>query len=380
MKYVLQLLRILVGILFIFSGLVKANDPAGLANKMVEFFDVLHIAFLIPYALGFSVLMIAFEIIAGVALLLGFAFRTFSFLLLLLIIFFAFLTGYVYYWDVIMHSAKVRECGCFGDCIKISNSATFWKDIALLIGSVILFAGRKQIRPLLPRYPNTALFILAAFFAFGVQWWALEHLPFHDCMPYAVGKNLCEGVKPPSGSHPDVYKSMLLYKNLKTGATQNFSQENYPWEDTVNWVFVSRTDSLVSKGNSDPEIKDFQPKDYAGNDYTDAILQDPGYKFLLFLKDPPNARADHMDRLKDLFTQASAKGITCIVLCSASKAAADEWHTKWGVPAEYYSFDATANKTAIRSDPGLMLLQGCTVRGKWSFRDYPKNLAESGVR
>ena len=137
----LWVLRIVVGGLFIFSGLVKANDPHGLANKMTEFLepDKLNIPWLMPHVLMLSIMMIAFEIIAGIAMILGIAYRAFSFLIVLLTAFFTFLTAYVYYWDVIMHNPKVRECGCFGDCIKISNSATFWKDIALLIGVLILF-------------------------------------------------------------------------------------------------------------------------------------------------------------------------------------------------------------------------------------------------
>src|SRR5690606_21255361 len=108
----LQVLRVFLGAFFIFSGLVKANDPSGLANKMVEFFEpgVLNIPFLIPHALTFSVIMIASEIIMGVALLIGFAWRFFAWPMLALNVFFTFLTGYVYYWDVIMHSSKVREC------------------------------------------------------------------------------------------------------------------------------------------------------------------------------------------------------------------------------------------------------------------------------
>lgn len=96
MKYILWLIRLIVGVLFIFSGLVKANDPLGLSYKMDEFFEVWGMLWATKYSLLLSVLMIGFEIIAGVALLIGAAFGVFSFLLLLLIIFFTFLTAYVY--------------------------------------------------------------------------------------------------------------------------------------------------------------------------------------------------------------------------------------------------------------------------------------------
>jgi uncharacterized membrane protein YphA (DoxX/SURF4 family) len=378
----LQVLRVIMGLLFIFSGLVKANDPSGLANKMTEFFEpaVLDMPWLIPHVLTFSVILITCEIVFGVALLLGFAWRFFAWPMLALNIFFTFLTAYIYYWDVIKHSAKVRECGCFGDCIKISNSETFWKDVILLIIALILFIYAKRIRPLFPKYPNTAAFILAVFFAIGVQWWALEHLPFHDCMPYAVGKNICEGMKPPKECVQDSVEMVFIYKH-------NGKQEEVPMahiaEIDSTWEYVDRKEKIVRKGNGlcDPPIKDFVVNDYSGTNYTEPMLQDPGYKFLLLIKDPAHARKDNLDRLKALSAEASAKQIPIYILSSGSREANDAWRNMAGLAsAEFYTFDQTASKTAMRTDPGLMLLEGCTIRGKWSFRDYPKSLAEAGVK
>lgn len=372
----LQFLRIAVGLLFIFSGVVKANDPMGLANKMTEFFEpsVWNMPWMIPYALPLSVLMIAFEIIAGVALLLGFMFRLFSLFLLLLNIFFTFLTAYVYYWDVIMHSAKVRECGCFGDCIKISNAETFWKDVVLLAAALILFLFRNRIRPLLPKYPNTAIFVLSIFFAFGVQWWALEHLPFYDCMPYKVGNNIPEHMKLPPGSTPAEYQSTFIYK--KDGQSKEFTQDNLPWEDTT-WVFEDRTDKLIKPAVGEAAIKDFSVSDFEGNNYTDAILQDPGYTYLLFVKNPQKARTDNMDRLQRLMQDAKKNNIPFYVLSSGNKQATEDWKKKWNLSyAELYTLDGTANKTAVRTDPGLILIKAGTIMGKWSFRDYPDKVAK----
>jgi hypothetical protein len=324
---------------------------------------------MIPYVLPLSILMIGFEIIAGVALLLGFAFRVFSLFLLLLNIFFTFLTAYVYYWDVIMHSAKVRECGCFGDCIKITNSETFWKDVALLAASLILFLFRRKIRPLLPKYPNTAIFVLSIFFAFFIQWWALEHLPFHDCMPYKVGNNIWEKRQLPPGSTPAVYESVFTYK--KDGKTKDFAQDNLPWEDTT-WVFVDRKDKVIKEAVGEAEIKDFTVSDYAGNDYTEPLLKEAGYTYLLFVKNPATARTDNMDRLQRLIKDSQKKGVNFYVLSSGTKEATEAWKARWKLDGvELYTIDGTANKTALRSDPGLLLIKAGTIQGKWSFRDYP---------
>ena len=143
MRILLNITRIIVGVLFIFSGLMKANDPLGLSYKMQEFFEVWGWSFLDNYTLAFSVAMIAFEIIAGVAVLVGWQMKLFSWLLLLLIVFFTFLTGYA------LFSGKIRECGCFGDCIPLTADQSFMKDLILLVLIGFIFWQRNNIKPAL---------------------------------------------------------------------------------------------------------------------------------------------------------------------------------------------------------------------------------------
>lgn len=362
MKYILWLIRIVVAVLFIFSGLVKANDPLGLSYKMDEFFEVWNMHWMMPYSLILSIVMIAFEIIAGVALLLGYAYRVFSFLLLALITFFTFLTAYV------LFSGKIKECGCFGDCIKISNEETFWKDVALLVLGIVLVVYRNRIKPVLGGYPGTALMILTAFFAFGMQWYALEHLPYHDCLPYKVGVNITEDRKIPAGAIPDQYESIMIYE--KDGVKKEFTMENYPWEDTT-WVFVDRKDKLVKKGNAEAKIKDFVITDYDGNEYTEQILSAPGYTFLWFVKDTKKAREDNMDKLKELALACNAANVPFYLLCSSNREEAEAFLKKHGIAADLLVLDGTVSKTAIRSNPGLMLIEQGVIKGKWSHRDYP---------
>src|ERR1700712_4988879 len=140
-KTFLNTVRLLVGILFIFSGLIKANDPLGLSYKMQEFFDVWNMPALDAYTLALSVIMIVFEIVAGVAVIVGWRMKLFSWLLLLLIIFFSFLTGYA------VLSGKIKECGCFGNCIPLQAMGSFIKDLFLLVLILILFFYRKEIVP-----------------------------------------------------------------------------------------------------------------------------------------------------------------------------------------------------------------------------------------
>jgi hypothetical protein len=372
MKYVLWLIRIVVGVLFIFSGVVKANDPLGLSYKMNEFFEVWHTYWAMPYSLSMSVMMIAFEIIAGVAVLLGYAQKVFSVLLLLLITFFTFLTAYV------LFSGKIKECGCFGDCIKITNEETFWKDVALLVLGLVLYIYRNRIEPVFSNKIGTPLMILTVVLSFGMQAYALKHLPFHDCLSYKVGANLVVDTKPPANAIPDVYETRMIYKNKKTGTTQEFTDKNYPWQDTVNWEYVSAESKLVKKGNAEPKIHDYIISDYDGNDQTESILNQPGYTFLLYVQDVEKAHTDNMHKLHDLIEDAEKNNVPVYMLCSSAKADAEAFRKKNGIDkAIIYVFDKTVSKTALRSDPGLMLLEQGVVRGKWSYADYPVTLEDA---
>ena len=134
--------RILVGLLFIFSGLVKINDPLGFSYKLEEYFEVFHISFLNGFALTLSIILCSLEIILGFALLIGVRAVSVAWGLLLLIVFFAFLTFYSAYFQV------VQTCGCFGDAIPLTPWQSFSKDLVLLLLILILFQQRKNIQPL----------------------------------------------------------------------------------------------------------------------------------------------------------------------------------------------------------------------------------------
>ncbi|MCC6187144.1 MAG: DoxX family protein [Chitinophagaceae bacterium] len=365
MKYILWLLRIIVGALFIFSGLIKANDPLGLAYKMNEFFDVWGMSGLASISLGLSVLMIGFEIIAGIGLLLGASFRLFSFLLLLLTLFFTFLTAYVYLTD------KIKECGCFGDCIKISNAETFWKDVVLTILVVILFIYRNKVQPLFNNKITAALMIVTVVFAFGIQWRTLNYLPTYDCLAYKKGANIWEQMQPPPGSTPDVYKNVMTYE--KDGKRQDFDETNYPWQDTT-WKFIDNKPVLIQKGNSDPAIKDFVLNDYNGNDLTESLLKEPGYTFLLYIRDVKKASLENIDRLQNLVAKANQLNVPFYVLSSSSQSDAEKFATDYKLQgAQWLIIDGTVSKTAMRSNPGLMMLKDGTIQEKWSFKTYPKD-------
>jgi uncharacterized membrane protein YphA (DoxX/SURF4 family) len=362
MKYVLWFLRIAIGLLFIFSGLVKANDPLGLTYKMDEVFDVWHIDIFQHYTLAFSLIMIALEIVCGVAMIVGSAFRFFIVVMLLLNIFYTFLTGYALVTD------NIKECGCFGDCFKLSNMATFLKDVVLLAVSLFLFIFRNRVVPLFKAYVNTSIMILSSFLSFGIQWWALEHLPFHDCLPYKPGNNLWQKMQAAPDATPPVMETTLIYE--KNGVKKEFNEKNLPWQDTT-WHFVDQKVKVISEGTGQPEIPhDFAFNDLNGNDSTEAILTAKGYRFILFVREDFNKA--NMERITSLMNDCAKQNVPFVLAWSADKSELADFQKSYGVQnAPVYLMDGTVSKTALRSNPGLMLLHDGVVDHKWSYRDYP---------
>ncbi|MCY7293008.1 MAG: DoxX family membrane protein, partial [Ferruginibacter sp.] len=179
MKVLVTTARILTGALFIFSGLVKAIDPKGLAFKMQEFFEAWSGSGFMPglmksldqYALGFSILMITLEVVVGIALLIGWKKKLTVWILFLLILFFTFLTSYV------LFTGKIRACGCFGDCIPLTPVQTFTKDIILLILVILLLFNTKYITPIAKPLFSLLYILGATILVLFLQWYVLRNLP-----------------------------------------------------------------------------------------------------------------------------------------------------------------------------------------------------------
>ena len=367
MKILISVCRFLVGVLFIFSGLVKADDPLGLSYKMQEFFEVWNFHWLDNFTLAFSILMIVFEIVAGVAILLGWRMKLFSWLLLLLIVFFTFLTGYAYL------SGKVRECGCFGDCIPLTAGQSFMKDLILLLLIVFLFMVRGQIRPILNQTGSVAVLVLATLFSFAFQWYVLVHLPVVDCLPYKAGNNIPEKMKAPPGSIPDSTVITMVYE--KNGKKVEFGASAFPADFDDSYKFISRYDKLIRKGNAEPAIKDFNLITGAGTDTTQAVLEAKGFKLFLFMKEVLDEHPDWNKAFSVVLTMAKSKHIP-VIFITGDYDHMVSWIDKQGLAADVtvLKCDATAIKTAARANPTLYLIKGGTIAGKWSYADFDRAL------
>ena len=363
MKILITIARVFVGVLFIFSGLVKANDPLGLSYKMQEFFEVWNFHWLDNFTLAFSIIMIVFEIVAGVAILLGWRMKLFSWLLLILIVFFTFLTGYAYL------SGKVRECGCFGDCIPLTAGQSFTKDLILLVVILFLFFFQSRIRTYLSQPVNMALLILTTVLSFSFQWYVLIHLPVVDCLPYRVGSDIPVKMKAPPGAIPDSTVITMVYE--KNGQKVEFSGNKFPADFDDSYKFITRYDKLIRKGNAEPAIKDFNLLSAAGTDTTQELLDRRGFKLFFFTKElsaeyPPS----WMKEFSLILALAKAKSIP-IYFITGDYDNVVAWTDKAGISGEVaiLKCDATAIKTAARANPTLYLLKKGVVLHKWSYAD-----------
>lgn len=361
MNRLLTLSRWFVGVLFIFSGLVKANDPLGLSYKMQEFFEVWQLGFLDPYTFAFSIAMITFEIIAGVAIIIGWQFRVFSWLIFLLIVFFTFLTGYA------VLSGKVKECGCFGDCIPLTATQSFTKDLILLVIVSWLLIKRNHITSSLHARSASILLIASTIATIYLQFYALEYLPPLDCLPYKKGADINEQMKIPANAIPD--STVITFVYQKEGKEVEFDTEHFPedFNDSL-YVFVRRYDKLIRKGNAEPAIKDFVIMTAQGVDTTSKILNDPREMWVIFIRKIDSGSFSWINAIQKINSWSINNDRPVIVITPQYEDVANAFNqSKIQLPV--YKGDLVAIKTAARSNPTLYKLQQGVILGKWGRGD-----------
>jgi uncharacterized membrane protein YphA (DoxX/SURF4 family) len=375
MKIITGISRILVGILFIISGLIKANDPLGFAYKLQEYFEVFGTEFLKPIALGLAIFICAFEVLCGVAVLTGSKMKPVSWALLLMIVFFTFLTFYSAYFN------KVSDCGCFGDALKgvFGRSLTPWesftKDIILFILIIPIFIRRNKIESFFSDKADTIIVSSSLFAVTAFSLYCYWHLPVKDFRPYAIGKSIPEQMKMPAGAKGDEYESVLVYKNKKTGESKEFSMAEYTkatylWEDTLTWAWEATNNKLVKTGYH-PPISDFSINNVEGEDLTQKIITNPEYNFLLIAYDIKETNRNVHPKINEFVQRCAKDSIQFIGLSGSSPNDVNNFRHDVNALYDYYITDGTVLKTMIRSNPGLMLMKNGVVIANWHHHDFP---------
>ncbi len=369
-KLLFQISKWIVGLLFIFSGLIKANDPLGFGYKLQEYFEVFHISFLNGWAIGIAVLLCVLEIVFGALLLFG-IFRNFVLKgLLVTIIFFTFLTFVSAAFKV------VTSCGCFGDAIPLTPWQSFGKDIVLLILIIYLYVHRAKIAPITNR-PGVQSALFSAVFAASLMFciYTYNFLPIIDFLPYKVGSSIPESMIMPPGAKPDEYLIMYELKNKSTGETKTMSDKDYLkqeiWKDESWEVIGSPSRKLIKKGY-DVKIKDLIISDASGTDYTKEIVENPYYSIVVVAYNLKETNEDPMGEINALAINAAEQfNIRTVLLTSNSAQDADKFSKRLKLFMEVFYADAIPLKSMVRASPGILLLKNGVVVNKWHYHSLP---------
>ncbi|MFZ9235590.1 MAG: BT_3928 family protein [Algoriphagus sp.] len=350
------ILRLLVGGLFVFSGLIKINDPVGTAIKLEEYFDVFsndiapffhHFK---PYSLPIAVFLVVSEVVLGIMLLMGVRLKETVWALASMILFFTFLTFYSAYFN------KVTDCGCFGDAIKLTPWESFYKDIILLILISFLFFFRKDLPHKTPKWANyiTGLSLVVSF---GLAVYAIQNLPFIDFRAYKIGVSIPVNMQP---SAPLVY----TYVMKKGGELVYLDQ--YPTDESYEFVEMT-----LNNPEALPKISDFAAWNAEG-DQTEYLFQ--GNKVVLLSSNLARMSDANFEVITQLFNSLEKAPVELVFMAAATQEEIDAVIAKNGWSIKGLQADATVVKTIMRANPGIMLLKDGVVVAKFHHNNTPDAL------
>jgi uncharacterized membrane protein YphA (DoxX/SURF4 family) len=354
-KFFDQFSRYFVGALFIFSGLIKLNDPVGTQIKMEEYFEVFADDFgsffhrFIPWSLEIGMAMIVLEVALGVALLIFWRMKWTGWILLLLMLFFTFLTFYSAYFD------KVTDCGCFGDAIKLTPWQSFAKDI-VLIGFVFhLFWYKHTYVPVMRTREGDGLVIGVVVLSLFLGIHAVNHLPFIDFRAYRIGNNIPQQMQPQE-------QPVIEYVFEKEG--KEIRLQKYLSESGYKYI----SSRVLNEDKTKPKITDYSVTTPEGEDKTAYTFE--GNKLLIVLFNIDKASVKNISAIRELMQQLEGK-VDCFILTSSSNESIEKFRHENQLAVPYYFSDATVLKTIIRSNPGIALWQNGNVLGNWHHNDTP---------
>ncbi len=353
--------RIIIAPVFIFSGFVKAIDPLGSTYKFSDYFEAFGLDFMMPAAFILGILLSTAELLIGLSLLMGMLMRVTSWALLVFMSFFTILTF------IIAVKNPVTDCGCFGDALILTNWQTFWKNIILLIPTLIVFFNRRYFEPFTNKHSEWGIAILFTVIAVGLSVVTYNNLPFMDFRPYKVGTHIPTDMTVPEGAPVDEFEAIFIYE--KNGEQKEFSADNIPYQDT-SWKYVDRVTKLVKKGY-EPPIHDFSLTTIDGEEITDSVLNDKGYSFLVISHKLEKANLKGLKKVNSfvekLGDRAKVYGMT-----ASNNSVIDETDSQIGFNYSYHTTDEITLKTIIRSTPGIVMLKEGTVVSKWHYNNLPE--------
>jgi len=349
--------RIIIGLVFIFSGVVKAIDPLGSAYKFHDYFQAFHLGFLNALSLTLAVFMCTAEFISGFSVLTGLRQKTGILGVLILLVIFTPVTF------ILALTNPVSDCGCFGDAIHLTNWQTFGKNIILVFLLLILYSGRNHTKRLFSNITEWIIIsiVIVLFIIFSLA--NLRYLPVIDFLPYKTGVKIADKMVVPEGVPVDEYMTTFVYE--KNGVKKDFNLNNYPANDST-WKFVDQKSVLVKRGYK-PPIHDFIITSLSGEDITQQILTFRGHSVLMISKKLAEAGKNHLSDGFKLGNYCKMHGINFYILTSSGT----EEIKCYENGLAFCSADETTLKTMVRSNPGYILVKDGTILDKWSWANVP---------
>ncbi len=354
-KIIDQFSRFFVGGLFIFSGLIKLNDPIGTEIKLEEYFEVFvqdfssAFHYFIPWSLEIGMIMIVLELVIGVAILIYWRMNLTAWTLLLLMIFFTFLTGY----SAILE--KVTDCGCFGDAIKLTPWESFIKDLVLMVFVLHLFYHRKKYVPMLRTREGHTIILATIAICFSLGIYAIRHLPFIDFRAYRIGNVIPQQMIAEE-------QPIIEYTFQKDG--KEITSSKYLTDAGTTYV----SSRVLNEDKIKPKITDYAVVSPDGEDKTKYTFE--GARLLIVIYDVHKASVENISAIQEL-TKALDGKVDCFVLTSSSAEAMETFRHEHQLAVPYYFSDATVLKTIIRANPGIALWKDGKVLGNWHHNDTP---------
>ena len=355
--------RFILAVTFIFSGYVKAIDPLGTLYKLKDYAAAMALNDILPdWALVIVAIALgALEFSLGVFMLFAVRRHMVSKLTLALMSVMTALTVWIYIAD------PVKDCGCFGDALKLTNGETLLKNI-VLIACATLVAWRpvdmarfiSRTNQWIVRYYTIAYILVTSVYC-------LYTLPIFDFRPYRVGTNIKHGMEIPEGAEQPEFESTFILR--KNGVTREFTLDNYP---DSTWEYVD-TKTVQTKKGYEPPIHDFAiTTNDPGEDITEQVLTKKGYTFLLVSPRLAVADDSNFGDIDQIYEYAEENGVDFFCLTASTNEDIERWRELTGAEYKFCNADETTLKTMIRSNPGLILLKDGTIIGKWSHNALPQ--------
>lgn len=358
----LYVARTVVGLTFILSGLVKAIDPLGTQYKIQDYLAAIPPSLSLPdmLTLLMSVSLSMVEFTLGAFMLTAISRRVTARLTLLFMVVMTAVTVWIYIAD------PVKDCGCFGDALILTNLETLLKNIVLLALAALVAWRPTHIGRLMSRSNQMLLGQMLMLTPVALSFWCLYDLPLIDFRPYHIGADIKAGMEIPEGAEQPVFDTTFIME--KDGERREFTLDNYP---DSTWTFVDSKTVTVKEGYV-PPIHDFSITAADGEDITDMVLGREGYTFLLISPDLDKADDQNFGDIDQIYEFCQDNSIPFYCLTASTEKSQQHWQNITGAEYPFCMTDATTLKTMIRSNPGLMLLEKGVVRGKWSHNRLPE--------